>query len=193
MPKVTNKKKFSGVEDDTNNNHEEEEDDDDESSMGPKKMITTTTTTTERVPATSTTTTTGGVTAASVLNHNNSNNMEDSYYFEREMNEASNVMDRIFSSCSDDPKGSVHRAWGISLLFVIVYFTLSIVESKLLLSIMFVVVSLFFVMPCFYSILHFTDTHTHFFLFVVIYFESLLSLFVRFFASTSSYESFLKI
>jgi hypothetical protein len=41
-------------------------------------------------------------------------------------------MDRIFSSCADDPKGSVHRTWGISLIFVVFFFVLSIVESKLL-------------------------------------------------------------
>lgn len=40
------------------------------------------------------------------------------------------VMSRVFSSCSDDPKGSVHRAWGVSLIFLVLYFILSIVESK---------------------------------------------------------------
>mmetsp|Transcript_18866 Transcript_18866/g.27907 ORF Transcript_18866/g.27907 Transcript_18866/m.27907 type:complete len:208 (-) Transcript_18866:92-715(-) len=38
------------------------------------------------------------------------------------------VMSRVFSSCSDDPKGSVHRAWGVSLIFLVLYFILSIVE-----------------------------------------------------------------
>jgi hypothetical protein len=43
-----------------------------------------------------------------------------------------NILTKLFSSCSPDPRGSVHRAWGISLLFVVMYFALSIFESKLL-------------------------------------------------------------
>jgi hypothetical protein len=41
------------------------------------------------------------------------------------------ILDKAFKSCAPDPRGSVHRAWGISLLFVVVYFSLSIFESKL--------------------------------------------------------------
>ena len=41
------------------------------------------------------------------------------------------ILDKMFRSCAPDPRGSVHRAWGISLLFVVVYFALSIFESKL--------------------------------------------------------------
>ena len=41
-----------------------------------------------------------------------------------------NILTKLFSSCSPDPRGSVHRAWGISLLFVVMYFALSIFESK---------------------------------------------------------------
>ena len=40
------------------------------------------------------------------------------------------ILTKLFSSCSPDPRGSVHRAWGISLLFVVMYFALSIFESK---------------------------------------------------------------
>ena len=40
-------------------------------------------------------------------------------------------MDRLFSSCSDDPKGSVHRSWAISLLFMLVFFIISLIESTL--------------------------------------------------------------
>jgi len=40
------------------------------------------------------------------------------------------ILNKLFSSCTPDPRGSVHRAWGISLLFVVVYFALSIFESK---------------------------------------------------------------
>ena len=43
-----------------------------------------------------------------------------------------NILTKLFSSCSPDPRGSVHRAWGISLLFVVMYFALSIFESKFL-------------------------------------------------------------
>uniref|UniRef100_A0A7S4AFL5 MARVEL domain-containing protein n=1 Tax=Pseudo-nitzschia australis TaxID=44445 RepID=A0A7S4AFL5_9STRA len=38
------------------------------------------------------------------------------------------ILNKLFSSCTPDPRGSVHRAWGISLLFVVVYFALSIFE-----------------------------------------------------------------
>jgi len=38
------------------------------------------------------------------------------------------ILHKIFGSCAADPRGSVHRAWGISLLFVVVYFSLSIFE-----------------------------------------------------------------
>mmetsp|Transcript_18616 Transcript_18616/g.27664 ORF Transcript_18616/g.27664 Transcript_18616/m.27664 type:complete len:185 (-) Transcript_18616:208-762(-) len=41
---------------------------------------------------------------------------------------SSSILNRVFSSCSDDPKGSVHRAWGLSLIFVLVYFVLAVIE-----------------------------------------------------------------
>ena len=41
------------------------------------------------------------------------------------------ILSRMFGSCASDPKGSVHRAWGISLLFLVLYFAMSITESKL--------------------------------------------------------------
>ena len=40
------------------------------------------------------------------------------------------ILHKMFASCAPDPRGSVHRAWGISLLFVVLYFSLSIFESK---------------------------------------------------------------
>eukprot|EP00544_Gedaniella_sp_CCMP2646_P013550 CAMPEP_0202490706 /NCGR_PEP_ID=MMETSP1361-20130828/8029_1 /ASSEMBLY_ACC=CAM_ASM_000849 /TAXON_ID=210615 /ORGANISM="Staurosira complex sp., Strain CCMP2646" /LENGTH=176 /DNA_ID=CAMNT_0049120645 /DNA_START=29 /DNA_END=559 /DNA_ORIENTATION=- len=40
----------------------------------------------------------------------------------------SKMMDKLFASCSGDPKGSVHRAWGLTLLFVLGYFIFSIFE-----------------------------------------------------------------
>jgi hypothetical protein len=47
-----------------------------------------------------------------------------------EIPEKNGILSVMFSSCSPDPRGSVHRAWGISLLFVVLYFILSIFESK---------------------------------------------------------------
>lgn len=43
---------------------------------------------------------------------------------------ATRILDRVFSSCDDDPKGSVHRAWGVSLIFVVLYFIVSVMESE---------------------------------------------------------------
>jgi hypothetical protein len=40
------------------------------------------------------------------------------------------VLGKIFGSCSGDPRGSVHRAWGVSLLFIVLYFILAIIESE---------------------------------------------------------------
>ena len=54
---------------------------------------------------------------------------EESTY-ERGMSAANGVLSKLFASCADDPKGSVHRAWGLSLLFVVLFFVVSVVESK---------------------------------------------------------------
>ena len=40
------------------------------------------------------------------------------------------ILGKLFDSCAADPRGSVHRAWGISLLFVVLYFCLAIIECK---------------------------------------------------------------
>lgn len=40
----------------------------------------------------------------------------------------SGILAKLFSSCAPDPRGSVHRAWGISLLFVVLYFVLAVIE-----------------------------------------------------------------
>lgn len=50
----------------------------------------------------------------------------------RGMNVVKRTLNRMFTSCQGDPKGSVHRAWGISLLFIVLYFTIAIIESKLM-------------------------------------------------------------
>lgn len=46
------------------------------------------------------------------------------------MNLFKRILTKMFTSCASDPKGSVHRAWGISLIFVVFYFVVSIIESK---------------------------------------------------------------
>lgn len=36
----------------------------------------------------------------------------------------------LFRSCSPDPKGSVHRAWSVTMLLTLVFFILAIIEGK---------------------------------------------------------------
>ncbi|KAG7344455.1 hypothetical protein IV203_022463 [Nitzschia inconspicua] len=45
-----------------------------------------------------------------------------------EVPEKNGILSIMFTSCAPDPRGSVHRAWGISLLFIVLYFILSIFE-----------------------------------------------------------------
>lgn len=59
--------------------------------------------------------------------------MEESSVYERSFTAANGFLNRAFASCADDPRGSVHRAWGVSLIFVILYFVISVVESKCIL------------------------------------------------------------
>ena len=49
---------------------------------------------------------------------------------EDEHNDKDSLLSKLFTSCADDPKGSVHRAWGVSLIFLVIYFVLAILESK---------------------------------------------------------------
>ena len=57
------------------------------------------------------------------------------------------ILGKMFSSCAADPKGSVHRAWGISLLFVVMYFVVAIIESEycLVMCVLQNTISVFFV------------------------------------------------
>lgn len=41
------------------------------------------------------------------------------------------ILSILFSSCAGDPKGSVHRAWGITLLFIVLFFAMAFVEGEL--------------------------------------------------------------
>jgi hypothetical protein len=38
------------------------------------------------------------------------------------------ITSKLFASCAQDAKGSVHRAWGITLLFITLFFVMSILE-----------------------------------------------------------------
>jgi hypothetical protein len=53
-----------------------------------------------------------------------------STYLDRGVESANGFLNKLFSSCAEDPKGSVHRAWGISLIFVVIFFIVSVIESE---------------------------------------------------------------
>jgi hypothetical protein len=36
----------------------------------------------------------------------------------------------LFRSCNPDPKGSVHRAWSVTMLLTLIFFILAIIEGK---------------------------------------------------------------
>ena len=55
---------------------------------------------------------------------------DDESIYDRGYTVANGLLGKMFNSCADDPKGSIHRAWGISLILIILYFVLSILESK---------------------------------------------------------------
>ena len=40
------------------------------------------------------------------------------------------ILSKMFSSCAEDPQGSVHRAWGITLLFIVIFFIMAFVEGE---------------------------------------------------------------
>ena len=40
------------------------------------------------------------------------------------------ILSKLFSSCDGDPQGSVHRAWGITLLFIVIFFVLAFIEGE---------------------------------------------------------------
>jgi hypothetical protein len=58
------------------------------------------------------------------------NDAEAASVYDRSYAAANGCLSRLFSSCSGDPRGSIHRAWGVSLLFILAFFVLSVVESK---------------------------------------------------------------
>lgn len=40
------------------------------------------------------------------------------------------ILSKMFSSCAEDPQGSVHRAWGITLLFIVIFFIMAFFRSS---------------------------------------------------------------
>ena len=40
------------------------------------------------------------------------------------------ILSKMFSSCAGDPQGSVHRAWGITLLFIVIFMIMAFVEGE---------------------------------------------------------------
>jgi hypothetical protein len=57
------------------------------------------------------------------------NDAEGESVYDKSYAAANGCLSHVFSSCSDDPRGSIHRAWGVSLLFILAYFIVSVVES----------------------------------------------------------------
>ena len=43
-----------------------------------------------------------------------------------------NFLDKIFTNCSNDPVGNVHRTWSITLLMMAIYLIITIFQSKCL-------------------------------------------------------------
>lgn len=41
------------------------------------------------------------------------------------------ILTTLFSSCEEDPLGSVHRAWGVTVLLMTLFFAVSIVEGEI--------------------------------------------------------------
>ncbi|KAL7577838.1 hypothetical protein ACA910_010585 [Epithemia clementina (nom. ined.)] len=48
-----------------------------------------------------------------------------SYYGQATTN---SILTRVFQSCSDDPKSSIHRAWGLTLILLVIFFIMSVIE-----------------------------------------------------------------
>lgn len=42
---------------------------------------------------------------------------------------SSPILGKLFSSCEDDALGSVHRAWAVTVLFMVVFFAVAIIEA----------------------------------------------------------------
>ena len=64
------------------------------------------------------------------MSSNNGDFPESNVWQERASGVLDRFLDRLFFSCAADPVASVHRAWGISLIFILLYFCLSVTESE---------------------------------------------------------------
>eukprot|EP00584_Thalassiosira_punctigera_P015616 CAMPEP_0172551694 /NCGR_PEP_ID=MMETSP1067-20121228/40147_1 /TAXON_ID=265564 ORGANISM="Thalassiosira punctigera, Strain Tpunct2005C2" /NCGR_SAMPLE_ID=MMETSP1067 /ASSEMBLY_ACC=CAM_ASM_000444 /LENGTH=206 /DNA_ID=CAMNT_0013339505 /DNA_START=188 /DNA_END=807 /DNA_ORIENTATION=+ len=42
---------------------------------------------------------------------------------------ANPILKRLFASCEDDALGSVHRAWAVTVIFMVMFFVVSIIEA----------------------------------------------------------------
>lgn len=40
------------------------------------------------------------------------------------------ILKKMFATCEDDALGSVHRAWAVTVLFMIVFFIVAIIEGQ---------------------------------------------------------------
>lgn len=40
------------------------------------------------------------------------------------------ILKKMFATCEDDALGSVHRAWAVTVLFMIVFFIVAIIEGE---------------------------------------------------------------
>ena len=40
------------------------------------------------------------------------------------------ILKKIFSSCENDALGSVHRAWAVTVLFMVLFFIVAIIEGE---------------------------------------------------------------
>jgi hypothetical protein len=58
--------------------------------------------------------------ASSSMNSNNSSSIP--------------ILKQLFVGCEDDAPGSVHRAWAITVLFMVIFFAVSISEGESLLD-----------------------------------------------------------
>lgn len=59
-----------------------------------------------------------------------SEGIKEENVYERGSKMTAGFLNKLFTSCSDDPKGSVHRAWALTTIFVVVFFIASVFESK---------------------------------------------------------------
>ncbi len=62
---------------------------------------------------------------------------DDTYTYDDTINDSvvrqkkgSPILRKLFASCEDDALGSVHRAWAVTVLFMVLFFVVSIIEGE---------------------------------------------------------------